>query len=91
MIPPVQQTHVIAEALEQEELSSRELVFHIVDNHKWYIFETSVYCILKGAGLITSPVHNVLNADDEFEKKTKRINEMCQTDFTCFKIIGRGW
>ena len=90
-IPPEQQNHVIEEALEHEELSSRELAFHIVDQHKWYISESSVYRILKRAGLITAPAHIVLSAADEFEKKTKRINEMWQTDFTYFKIVGWGW
>jgi putative transposase len=90
-IPSEQQDQVIEEALEHEELSSRELAFHIIDQHKWYISESSVYRILKRTGLITSPAHIVLSAADEFEKKTTRINEMWQTDFTYFKIIGWGW
>lgn len=90
-IPLEQQTQVVEEALEHEELSSRELAFHIVDNHKWYISESSVYRILKRAGLITSPAHIVMSAADEFETKTRRINEMWQTDFTYFKIVGWGW
>jgi len=90
-IPPEQKAQVVEEALEHEELSSRELAFHIIDNHKWYISESSVYRILKRAGLITSPAHIVMSAADEFENKTRRINEMWQTDFTYFKIIGWGW
>ncbi len=90
-IPPEQQTQVVEEALEHEDLSSRELAFHIIDYHKWYISESSVYRILKRAGLITSPAHIVLSAANEFENKTKRVNEMWQTDFTYFKIIGWGW
>jgi putative transposase len=90
-IPPEQQNQVIEEALQHVELSSRELAFHIIDNHKWYISESSVYRILKRNGLITAPAHIVLSAADEYEKKTMRINEMWQTDFTYFKIIGWGW
>jgi len=90
-IPAEQQNQVVEEALEHEELSSRELAFHIIDNHKWYISESSVYRILKRAGLITSPAHIVMSAANEFETKTRRINEMWQTDFTYFKIIGWGW
>lgn len=90
-IPLEQQNQVVQEALEHVELSSRELAFHIVDKHKWYISESSVYRILKRAGLITAPAHIVLSAADEFEKKTQRVNEMWQTDFTYFKIIGWGW
>jgi transposase InsO family protein len=90
-IPPRQQSEVIEEALEHENLSSRELAYHIIDNHKWYISESSVYRILKRAGLITSPAHIVMSAANEFDTKTSRINEMWQTDFTYFKIIGWGW
>lgn len=90
-IPPEQRNQVIDEALENELLSSRELAYHIIDKHKWYVSESSVFRILKAAGLITAPAHIVLSAANEYEKKTKRINEMWQTDFTYFKIIGWGW
>jgi transposase InsO family protein len=90
-IPPQQQDQVIEEALEHSELSSRELAYHIIDQHKWYISESSVYRILKRACLITAPAHIVLSAADEFAKKTGRVNEMWQTDFTYFKIMGWGW
>ena len=90
-IPSEQRSEEIEEALEHEELSPRELAYHIIDNHKWFISESSVYRILKRAGLITSPAHIVMSAANEFENKTSRINEMWQTDFTYFKIIGWGW
>ena len=90
-IPPEERNYVVEEALEHEYLSCRELACHIVDEHKWFISESSVYRILKERGLITAPAHIVLSASDEFENKTSRINQMWQTDFTYFKIIGWGW
>jgi putative transposase len=90
-IPLVERKNVVEEALEHPELSSRELSAHIIDEHKWFISESSVYRILKANGLITAPAHIVLSAADEFVNKTKRVNEMWQTDFTYFKIIGWGW
>lgn len=90
-IPKKEKNWVVEEALEHPELSSRELAVHIVDHHHWYISESSVYRILKERGLITAPSHIVLSASDEFKNKTKRVNEMWQTDFTYFKIIGWGW
>jgi transposase InsO family protein/transposase-like protein len=90
-IPPHQKSEVVEQALEHPELSSRELAVHIVDHHQWYISESSVYRILKERGLITAPAHIVLSASDEFKDKTRRVNEMWQTDFTYFKIIGWGW
>jgi len=90
-IPLEEKNKVVEEALEHEELSSRELAYHIINQHKWFISESSVYRILKERGLITAPAHIVLAAADQFEKKTSRVNEMWQTDFTYFKIIGWGW
>ena len=90
-IPMEQRRQVVEEALEQVELSSRELAYHIIDKHQWFISESSVYRILKEAGLITAPSHIVLSAADEFENKTTRPNQMWQSDFTYFKIMGWGW
>jgi len=90
-IPPAQENKVVNEALEHEALSARELAIHIVDKHKWFISESSVYRILKERGLITAPAHIVLSAANEYTKKTFRINEMWQTDFTYFLIKGWGW
>lgn len=41
--------------------------------------------------LITSPAYILLQAGDKFHTPTKRINELWQTDFTYFKIVGWGW
>lgn len=53
--------------------------------------ESSVYRILKERGLITAPAHIFITAADEFSKKTAFVNQMWQTDFTYFKILGWGW
>jgi len=90
-IPVKQKNSVIHEALEHEELSSRELAIHIIDKHKWFISESSVFRILKEKGLITAPAHIILSAANEYIRKTSRVNEMWQTDFTYFLIKGWGW
>jgi transposase InsO family protein len=90
-IPSKQKNLVVKEALEHEVLSSRELATHIVDKHKWFISESSVYRILKERGLITAPAHIILSAAQEYINKTSRVNEMWQTDFTYFLIKGWGW
>lgn len=87
----MERKQVVEQALEHLELSTRELSVHIIDMHKWFISESSVYRILKENGLIPAPSHIVLSASDEFTNKTSRVNEMWQTDFTYFKIIGWGW
>jgi putative transposase len=90
-IPDSHKQKVVEIALEIPELSPRELAHHITDNKGFFISESSVYRILKQRGLITSPAHLLMRASDEFKDKTTRVNQMWQTDFTYFKIIGWGW
>ena len=78
-------------ALEHPELSPRELAWHITDQHEYFISESSVYRLLKQYDLITSPAYILLQAGDKFHTPTRRINELWQTDFTYFKIVGWGW
>jgi transposase InsO family protein len=90
-IPEQQRQKVVEYALDWPELSPRELATRITDTQGFFISESSVYRILKCRGLITSPAYMVMKAEDEFKDKTIRVNEMWQTDFTYFKIIGWGW
>ncbi len=90
-IPDSHRQQVVEIALDIPELSPRELAHHITDNKGFFISESSVYRILKQRGLITSPAHLLMRAADEFKDKTIRVNQMWQTDFTYFKIIGWGW
>ncbi len=45
----------------------------------------------RAADLITASDWVVIRAADEFKDKSTAINEMWQTDFTYFKIIGSRW
>lgn len=90
-IPDQHRQRIVEVALDLPHLSPRELAFHITDHVGFFISESSVYRILKRRGLITSPTHIVMRADNEFKDKTTRVNQMWQTDFTYFKIIGWGW
>jgi len=91
MIPPEYRSKVIDISLDRPELSPRELAYDIVDNHGFFVSESSVYRILKKANLIASPAYIVMSASDQFKDKTTYVNEMWQTDFTYFKIINWGW
>jgi transposase InsO family protein/transposase-like protein len=82
---------VVEIALERPALSCRELAWYITDTYSYYISESSVYRILKANGLISMPSFRVNSASASFHEKTTRINQMWQTDFTYFKIIGWGW
>jgi transposase InsO family protein len=90
-IPQEEKNLVVSVALEFTDLSPRELSCKLSDERKVFISESSVYRILKANGLITSPAHILLAAGNEFEKKTRFVHEMWQTDFTYFKILGWGW
>ena len=90
-IAPEVQEQIIELALEQSELSPRELAIRFTDEKRYFVSEATVYRLLKAHDLITSPAYVVIKAADQFHTKTTRPNEMWQTDFTYFKIIGWGW
>ena len=90
-IPDEVKGEVLDLALELPELSPRELACTMSDVKRYFVSESSVYRILKRAGLITSPAYLLMQAADRFKDPTRRVNEMWQTDFTYMKIIGWGW
>ena len=90
-IPAEVKELVVETALEQTELSPRELACRITDTQGYFISESSVYRILKSHDLITSPAYILMQAGDSFKNPTRQIHEQWQTDFTYFRIIGWGW
>ena len=90
-IPDDRRDDLIEFALEHEALTARELAVKYTDEKRYYVSESSAYRILKEADLITAPNYVVIKAAEEFKGKTTAINQMWQTDFTYFKIIGWGW
>jgi transposase InsO family protein/transposase len=90
-IPEIEKKQIVSIALEHPEKSPRELSCLVIDKMGYFISESSVYRILKSYDLVTSPHFIVMAASDKFSHPTTRINELWQTDFTYFKIIGWGW
>jgi len=90
-IPDRIRREIIGLALDVPELSPRELAVRFTDENRYFVSESSVYRLLKAHDLITSPAFIVMKAADEFKDKTTAINQLWQTDFTYFKIIGWGW
>ena len=89
-IPDEVKEVVVEKAKLETELSPRELAFNIIDT-EGYFTESSVYRILKSYDLITSPAYILISAGNAFTNPTKQVNEMWQTDFTYFKVVGWGW
>jgi putative transposase len=78
-------------ALNEPELSPRELAVRFTETESYFVSEASVYRLLKAHDLITSPAFIVVKAADEFKDKTTAPNQLWQTDFTYLKVIGWGW
>ena len=90
-IPDDVRQQIVDLALEEPELSPRELAVRFTDTEKYFVSEASVYRILKAHDLITSPAFVVIKAADEFKDKTTAINQPWQTDFIYLKVTGWGW
>ena len=90
-IPDVVRDQIVELALDEPELSPRELAVTFTDTKGYFVSEASVYRLLKAHDLITSPAFIVIKAADEFRDKTTAPNQLWQTDFTYLKVIGWGW
>lgn len=90
-IPDSVRDQMVQIALQHPEMSPRELAWHITDSQGYFISESSVYRILKAFDLVTSPAFVLVKATDKFQHPTKRVNELWQTDFSQFKIVGWGY
>ncbi len=90
-IPDDVRQRIVELALDEPDLSPREIAVTFTDRERSYVSESSVYRLLKGHGLITSPAFIVMKAADEFKDKTTAINQLWQTDFTYLKVTGWGW
>jgi putative transposase len=76
--------------LEQSKLSPRGLAVRFTEEQGQFVSEGRVYRLLKAHDLITSPAYAAIKVENEFHTKTARPNQMRQTDYTYFKIIGWG-
>ena len=90
-IPDERRQELLKFALEEPELSPRELAVRFTDEAGYFVSEASAYRLLKAHDLITSPAFVVVKAADEFNDKTSAPNELWQTDFTYLKVTGWGW
>ena len=69
-IPDAIRQQIIQLALDEPELSPRELAVRFTDQHGYFVSEASVYRLLKAQDLIASPAFIVMKAANEFKDKT---------------------
>src|SRR3974390_521074 len=84
-------TAIVNLALEEPDLSPRELAVNFTDTKGSFVSEATVYRLLKDHGLITSPAFILMKEADGFANPTTAPNHLWQTDFTYLKVIGWGW
>ena len=90
-IPDEVREKIFKLALDQPELSPREVAVTFTDRQRTFVSEASVYRLLKAEGLVTSPAFILMQAADRFANPTTAINQLWQTDFTYLKVTGWGW
>src|SRR6266436_5427011 len=90
-IPDAIGAAIVNLALEEPDLSPRELAVNFTDTKGSFVSEATVYRLLKDHGLITSPAFILMKAADRFANPTTAPNQLWQTDFTYLKVIGWGW
>lgn len=90
-VPDERRQQLLELALDEPDLSPRELAVRFTEQQRYFICESTAYRILKAQGLVTSPAWIVMKAADRFQNPTTAINQLWQTDFTYLKVTGWGW
>lgn len=75
-LPAEVREQIVTLALEQPELSPRELAVRFTDERSYFVSEATVYRLLKAQDLITGPTYVVVKAADEFHDKTTAPNQL---------------
>jgi putative transposase len=81
---------IVEHALAQPHLTPRELAWWLCDHAGSSVSESSVYRVLKAQGLLPDRAADQQPAAKEFRHKTRRPNELWQSDATRFLIPSWG-
>lgn len=90
-VPDKQRQELVELALDEPELSPRELAVRFTETKGYFISEATAYRILKERDLLPSPTWIVMKAADKFYQPTTAINQLWQTDLTYLRVTGWGW
>jgi transposase InsO family protein len=89
-LQPQERETILAEAHRQSHLAPRELACWLTDHSFFSVSEATVYRALKAEGLLPDRAPERAPAAKEFHRKSKRANELWQSDATRFLIPGWG-
>jgi transposase InsO family protein len=88
---PQEKTTILEAALQQPDLSPRELACHLSDHAGFTVSEASVYRVLKRYGLARTIPLVGFPAGKEFRVKTTAPNQLWQSDASYYFVVGWGW
>ena len=88
---PEEMRIIVQEALQQPELSPRELACYLTDHSGFTVSEATVYRVLKRHGLNRTVTLVGFPASKEFRVKTTAPNQLWQSDASYFFVAGWGW
>jgi putative transposase len=90
-LQPAEQTAILETALQQPDLSPRELACQVTDHAGFTVSEATVYRVLKRHGLNRSITLVGFPAGKEFRVKTTAPNQLWQSDASYYFVVGWGW
>ena len=82
---------IVAYALEHPSLSPREVAARLVDREGRFASESTVYRVLREAGLVKPPEVQGFPAEKEYKVKTTGTNQLWHTDASYFFVVGWGY
>jgi putative transposase len=88
---PAEQTAILETALQQPDLSPRELACYVTDHAGFTVSEATVYRVLKRHGLNRSITLVGFPAGKQFRVKTTAPNQLWQSDASYYFVVGWGW
>jgi putative transposase len=88
---PAEKTIIVETALQQPDLSPRELACHLTDYAGFTVSEATVYRVLKQYGLARTIPLVGFPASKEFRVKTTAPNQLWQSDASYYFVVGWGW
>ncbi len=85
---PQERAQIVKQAVAQPHLTARELAYSLCDHAGSSVAESTVYRVLRAEELLPGRPPEHQPAAREFHRKTKRPNELWQSDATRFLVPG---